>query len=358
MKVSEKKKSSHRAIKIVAIVLAAVILLFVAMTIVVAVNMNKMFGRYDYDNPRFTLDYYYEHYEADYPRKSVTFVSGENTLQGHIYGEDNDKGLLVFAHGINSGYEHYLNSLLWFVDNGWRVFGYDATGSGNSGGDAAKGLSQSALDLDAALDYIELDEELSGLPIFLMGHSWGGYAVAAVMNFGHKVDGIISVSGYAEPVEMLYEFAVNVVGNARFLLYPSLVVYNKAMFGEYSDLSAVSGINSTDTPVLIVHGTEDEMISYNESAIINNRDKITNPNVEYLTLENCTHSGMFYADNADDIYYDIKAKRSALKKQYGGNIPEEELEKLYSGVDMDLMNKPNEEFLSQAEKFCEDILKG
>lgn len=349
-----KTKPKRLALRITVIVLSALVLLFAAATIVVSVNMNEQFGRGDYTPQQFTHNYYYEHYENDYPRVNVSFTSGENMLQGYIYGAENDKALLVFAHGIGSGHESYMKSLLWFVDNGWRVFAYDATGSGSSEGAGTKGLPQSALDLDAALDYIEADPELSALPRFLMGHSWGGYAVTAVLNFGHEVDGVASVSGYAEPVEMIYEFASGVVGDFRPLIYPSICLYNKLLFGEYAGLSAVDGINSTDTPVLVIHGTEDETIGYEESAIMHKRELITNPNVQFLTLEGCTHNGMFDTPEGAAIKQEIKETVREIKAQNGST---DEIAEVYRTADLDTVNQPNAEFLSQIESFFEEILE-
>lgn len=349
-----KTKPKRLALRITVIVLSALVLLFAAATIVVSVNMNEQFGRGDYTPQQFTNNYYYEHYENDYPRVNVSFTSGENMLQGYIYGAENDKALLVFAHGIGSGHESYMKSLLWFVDNGWRVFAYDATGSGSSGGAGTKGLPQSALDLDAALDYIEADPELSALPRFLMGHSWGGYAVTAVLNFGHEVDGVASVSGYAEPVEMIYEFASGVVGDFRPLIYPSICLYNKLLFGEYAGLSAVDGINSTDAPVLVIHGTEDETIGYEESAIMHKRELITDPNAEFLTLEGCTHNGMFDTPEGAAIKREIKETVREIKAQNGST---DEIAEVYRTADLDTVNQPNAEFLSQIESFFEEILE-
>lgn len=42
-------------------------------------------------------------------------MSGENTLRGYIYGENNDKGLIVVSHGIGGGHEGYINEIVWFV---------------------------------------------------------------------------------------------------------------------------------------------------------------------------------------------------------------------------------------------------
>lgn len=339
---------------------AALILLigmFTAATVITAVNMDANFGRGDYPDPRLTLDYLYKHYEADYPRVEVSFKSGENTLKGFIYGAENDKALLVFAHGIGNVHEGYMNELLWFVDRGWRVFAYDATGSGYSEGDGTRGLPQSALDLNEALNFAKRDERLSGLPVYLMGHSWGGYAVTAVLNFDHDIKGVASVAGYAEPVQMIYEFSKGVVGDLRPLLYPSISLYNWLRFGKYARLSAVDGINKANVPVLIFHGTNDQTIDYNESAIINHRSEITNPNVQYITLDGITHSGMFYTEEARAYNNGEFAKqRRELSKRYAGNIPESELVKLYENADRDLMNTPNEELLNKIESFFQSAM--
>ncbi len=294
-----------------------ILLLFAAATVIISVNMNNKFGRYDYVAPEFTTDYYYEHYEKDYPRENITFTSGGNTLQGYIYG-----------------------------------------------GDGTKGLPQSALDLNAALNCIENDAGLNALPRFLIGHSWGGYAVTAVMNFNHKVNGIVSVSGYAEPIEMIYEFAEGVAGNARPLLYPSMWLYNSLTFGEYAGLSAIEGINKTDTPILIIHGTEDTTIGYNDSAIMNKRSKITNPNAEFLTLEGCTHSGMFYTKEALELKDKVKKAVGSLKEKYSAKdekelarLYPEELAEIYSSSDRDRINQPNEEFLSVADEYFNRLIE-
>lgn len=349
-------KIKKRVLIIALTLLILIAALFTAATVITAVNMDENFDRADYPDTRLTLDYYYDHYEADYPRTEVSFKSGDNTLRGFIYGMENNKALLVFAHGIGDVHESYMNELLWFVDRGWRVFTYDATGSGYSEGDGTRGLPQSALDLNEALNFAESDERLSELPVYLMGHSWGGYAVTAVLNFDHDIKGVASVAGYAEPVQMIYEFSRGVVGDFRPLIYPSICLYNWLRFGKYAELSAVDGINKADIPVLIFHGTNDQTIDYNESAIINHRDEIMNPNAEYITLEGITHSGMFYTPEAREYNSEFSKQRRELYKKYAGNVPEEELVKLYESADRDLMNIPNEELLSKIESFFESAM--
>lgn len=349
VKTKTKQKSKLKVVLI--IIAAALVVIFTTGMIVTSTLMGKNFGRGDYDDPRFTTEYYYEHYKADYPREEVEFQSGKNTLKGFIYGAENDKGLLVFAHGIGSGHEHYMKNLMWFVDNGWRVFSYDATGSGYSEGDGTRGLSQSALDLDAALTFVENDERLNSLPVCLMGHSWGGYAVTAVLNFDHKIAAVASISGYNQPLEMILEEAEGMMGGFRYAMVPFIWTYNTSLFGKYARLTAVDGINKSDTPVLIIHGTSDKKIGYDKSSIISEKARITNPNAEYLTLNGIAHSNMFYTDEAREYIDKFNAEYKRVYDSYGGEIPDAELEKIYADSDRELVNTPNKEFLSQIESF-------
>lgn len=343
---------TKKKIKIVLIVTAAaLVVIFAAGMIVTSVMMADNFSRGDYSDPRFTADYYYEHYQAEYPRTEVEFKSGDNTLKGHIYGADNNKGLLVFAHGIGEGHEGYLKSLLWFVDNGWRVFAYDATGSGHSGGSGTRGLPQSALDLDAALTFAENDRRLNSLPVFLMGHSWGGYAVTAVLNFDHKIAASASIAGFNKPIEMILEWTEDSMGGIRYLMYPFVQIYSAALFGQYSGMTAVDGINKSNVPVLIIHGTDDGTIGYDKSSIISERENITNPNAQYLTIDGGGHNNIFYTAEALEYIDEFNKDYKVIYDQYNGEIPEDVLEEIYSGSDRELINTPNEELLSQIEDF-------
>lgn len=339
----------------VALIIAAVVLVvsFAAGMIVTSYFMGQYFSRGDYREQRFTIDNYYGYYSVDHPREEVEFKSGGNTLKGFIYGLENDKGLLVFAHGMGGGHEGYMKELIWFVDNGWRVFGYDATGSGHSEGKGMKGLPQSVLDLDAALTFAESDERLNSLPVFLMGHSWGGYAVAAVLNFDHKeldIKGAASISGYDKPLEMVMEFSEGLIGGAKVFAYPFIWIYNTSLFGKDLGLSAVDGINRSGVPVLIIHGTDDGTVGYGRSSIISQKGKITNPNAQYLTLDD-SHDSMFYTKAAYEYIEELKVEYSTLYDQYGGEIPDDVREEFYSKADRELINTPNAELLSQIERF-------
>ena len=347
-----------KVLKRTAIVL--VILLIIAFAVgyyITSSEMKKNFGRGDYPDPKITLTWFYDHYENDYPREEVIFRSGENTLKGFLYGMDNKKGLIVFAHGIGSGHEFYLGLITRLVDRGWSVFAYDCTGSGYSEGDGTNGLAQSVIDLDKALDFAENDSRTKDMDKYVLGHSWGGYAAAAVLNFDHDVKACISMSGYNTPFAELAENCDSSYGMAGKLLYPLVWLYNKAEFGRNSSWSAVDGINKSGIPVLVIHGDNDEVIKYSGASVIAQRDKITNPKAEFRTFSEKGrngHSSIFctaeYAEYKEKVY--IPAVNE-LNEKYDNDIPYDELVKFVESLDVDLYNDFNPEMIDLIDGFFE-----
>lgn len=344
-------------VKIALRLIIAAVLLFALLMGITAGIMHIRFGRGDYPADRSsqkTAFGWYPAFEADYPREEVEFPSGKLMLKGWIYGADHTDRLLVFAHGISSGSEAYINQLCWFVDQGWCVFAYDAAGSGDSPGDATVGLVQSALDLNSALDYIEQDDRLKTMPKVLLGHSWGGFAVGGVLNFDHDIKAAASLSGYAYPLKMLDRGAETVLGKGGGLLFrPFAHLYHRIVFGKYAGLNAVDGINKANIPFLALHGESDGFVLYS-LGIISQQDRITNPYAEFYTI-----SGDF-AHHSD--YWHSDACNRYVAAQYPGDGQSQEYllsvfsETHFADADKTLFRAVNEPLLERIEAFYEKAL--
>ena len=198
-KVTEKKKGKFK--KIILVIVVAALVIFVAIFFVARIVTRNAYPRVD--RPEFSYQWFYDHYEDELPRRQVTIQSGENKLAGFIYGEENDKALVVFSHGSGAYHEYYMKEIVWFVQHGYRVFAADYTGSGSSEGEQTGGLCKTPIDLDVILTYIEQDESLNKLPKVLIGHSWGAYGVTAVLNYDHDIKAVVSLAAYNEPAKQL-----------------------------------------------------------------------------------------------------------------------------------------------------------
>ena len=343
-----------RKANIVLMGLAAIVVLFsICSVIVVKATYDKQFQRAD--KPKFSG--YLTYGDVDgYDRRVVRFRSGNHALTGYVYGERNDKGLVVIAHGLGGGAENYLAETMYFVDNGWRVFSFDCTGSHESEGKGTIGLPQSALDLNSALGYIESDSTLRDLPIMLYGHSWGGYAVAAVLNYGHDIAAAASIAGFNAPMEILFERAEKMMGSIAYLEYPFLWAYQTMLFGRAARLTAVDGINSADTAIMIIHGDKDTTVSYDRTGIIAHQGEITNPNVVYKTCTAENHNGhrsLFRSEAAVEHSNRRNRVYQGLYDLYNGSIPDDVLADYYANTDKTLVSELDASFMDEINRFFE-----
>jgi alpha-beta hydrolase superfamily lysophospholipase len=293
---------------------------FVGCTIAVLEVYSSSFGRVDeLSNNEVASTWYFIWSDIDqikYSRKEVRFNSGRNKLQGFIYGGANNNGLVIISHGLGGTADAYFPMIMYFVDNGWRVFAYNNTGVSGSEGESTRGLIQSVIDLEAALTYVKNSNELDNLPIMLVGHSWGGFAVCAVLNKNNNINAVVSFAGYNTGSEVLKEFTVSAVGGIYYMLSPQFWAIEKELFGDMAKLTAIDGINKTSIPVMIVQCSNDDVITPNGSSIFAHHSKITNPNVEiiYREGENATGHEYTFSSKEQKIYIDwAKASWEAYK---------------------------------------------
>jgi pimeloyl-ACP methyl ester carboxylesterase len=353
--VSVAKKFSQRK-KIILIIACVLIFAFVIVPSTAAVVVYNLGVATRVDSP--TLSRYLRYGDVEgYPRRLVNFSSGRNSLQAYIYGEDNDMGLIVMSHAISWGSEDYFPQVMYFVDMGWRVFAFDNTGTHGSEGRNTRGLPQSVFDLDAALTYIVSEDW--GLPIMLYGHSWGGYSVTAVLDRGHNVNAVVSLAGFAIPMEVMHEVARDFVGLGFFatMSYPHLWVYHRLCFGRDANISAIDGINSGEIPIMIIHGTEDDFISHDGASIISHRNRITNPNVEFISGDSPHrngHSNLWRSEDAVIFEFEVDETLSDMARVHGGTIPDDvraeyyaEIRSRLSSLDIELMDEINDFFRRQ-----------
>lgn len=287
------------------------------------------------ERPKFTGRLTYGDLEG-YDRAVVRFKSGKNTLTGYIYGETSGKGLVVISPGNGYGADSYLAETVYFVDRGWRVFTFDNTGTYASEGKSTVGPSQSLVDLDAALTYIEGHSISENLPIMLYGHSWGGYAVAAVLGDGHDIAAAVSLAGFNSPGELILEEMKRMMGPLAYVEYPFAWAYQRLTSGSISRRTAVEGINDSGRAVMIIHGVEDDAVSYSGAGIIAHQSQIANPNAVY---ETCSiqgrngHKNLWLSDAAVEYIGEVNEAYQTLFDRYDGKVPDGAKAGFYAGVD-------------------------
>ena len=396
------------ALKIIVIIIVLLIILF---NILAWVFMWQTFRPLKIDDN--TAINHYDAYKDRYSRLNIQCMCQGNNLKGYLFKSGNKsasysdypvysdikeflgdtvdcKGLILFIHGIWSGPDEYMQTLLPLVDRGYVVMAFNATSYNGSEGKWARGLATSMLNADAELTFIENHDEFKGMKVFLLGHSWGAYAVTSVLRFRHNVQAVVSLSGFNKPMDITRAVGKTAVGPLSGIICSFIGIYQKIFFGKYYNCSAVDGINqkvpieseientgntvsggsentsnnvsdvSENTfngryvPVLVVHGINDAFIKFDETSIYSKKNEIENPDVLYLKLEEkgrSEHNSYFNSKAGSEYNNKINEYFSELAKKYKGDELIREKKKYLVNVDRELANEPNEWLIEKIDDF-------
>ena len=232
------------------------------------------------------------------------------------YSKDVDiKGLLVMAHGFGGGgHNGYLNVIDYFTKNGYLVFAYDATGNDESEGVAVGGLPQGLIDLDYALQFVKSEKEFGSLPIYLWGHSWGGYSVGSVTKLHPDVKAVIVVAGFNQSVDMLESEGRKIAGDVVDFLIPYIEKYEENKFGEYASMSILESLSESKVPAFFIHSKDDEMIPYEISFARYYEKFASNPNYVFVSYEDKGHSYVYCNDTSKEFRTHYYQKAQEYKK--------------------------------------------
>ena len=227
-------------------------------------------------------------------REDCDFLSGENTLNGYLYRcQNNANGnLVLIAPGFHAGADNFLWQVRSFLDMGYSVFVFDATGHCGSEGKSAVGFPQLLADVENALKHIENNDRFGYNHIVLFGHSQGGYAVTCVLESDFDIAAVVSVSGINSAMDGIIGKAKSFAGPVVYGNYGFLWLYQTMLFGgDIANRKAVSAINESGVPTLIVHGTQDTAVPMDAFSIISHKEDITAQNTEYFLCDEPQQDG-------------------------------------------------------------------
>lgn len=357
------KRKGKRAIIIILCVLLGLVLLFsVTSVIVCGIIYSGQFGRSD--TPDWSTKYgvNFEKMEAlGYVAEKVSVPSGKLHLTGYLYGAELDapKGLVVFCHGLGGGTELYVAEICGLVDRGWQVLGVDFRGSFSSEGEDVHGLPQSVYDLNNILTWVEGQTRFDGMDVVLFGHSWGGYAVTSMLNYGkHDVKAVVAASAIYDAYGFIGRQTIGMLGGFGYVEYPFGCIYQWLLYGRAAGFNGVDGINKANIPVMIVQGTHDSTIN-GADALTYYKDKITNPNVIWVEPDGAgrgTHNYILRSEDAYAYICEVDAAYDALKAEHPEGLTYEQKVAFYQSVDDQRISEIDKDFWDSVDLFFTEAI--
>lgn len=344
------KNKGAKAKRIALIVVASLVGVSVASVLATIGIYDSLFERYE--RPDYDLYpglYCYERVRERLPREEFWIPSGEHRLRAYYYAKENQKGLVVLAHGFHAGADDYLPLILRLWENGFAILSYDVTGVYASEGDGVVGMCQSLVDLDRVFDYTEKNAPFDKMEKVVVGHSWGGYASASVLALHPEIRSAVLLAPMNSGPMMAIETAEQYAGKIAYTGKPILEAYQKVLFGEYMQYNGVGGINATNAPVLIAQGVDDTIIAPDRQSITAHLDEIENPNVTLYWGKglNGSHTGIWHSVASEEYQREVENTIKKREWELGRELTKEEKKEFYRGVDHELYSAVNEELLAE-----------
>lgn len=311
---------------------------------------DAFFSRYERPDYRIKPgEYCFERIQDRLTRSEFFYKTKSAELKGYYYPSAQNKGLVVVVHGIHAGADDYLPLIEYMVNHGYNVFAYNCTGTYESKGDSTVGMCQSLVDLDETLTYLKGIKAFRDQPTFLIGHSWGGYAVTSALALHDHIRACVGIAPMNDGSKMMVEKAEQYVGDMANMSKPVFAAYQKILFGKYVEYNGVRGINARHIPVLIAQGKTDKVITYDGQSVTAHKTEITNPNVIYYDGYGLQgdHNNIWHSFEAAEYQNEIQKGLKALQKAKGKKLTNEEKAMYYEGVDHRLYSAVNEALLSR-----------
>lgn len=260
------KRQINKKKLIIIIVAALVFFLIIAPAIAAPIIYNAIFNKGHITADQF-MTYYVEDFEGLNATRYEFKNDREQTLVGYMYTSDKTSdadtiGTVVLAHGFGGGGHHnYLDIINYFAENGFQVFGYDATGNDESEGDGVIGLPHGVSDCNQAINFVENSGNFNHIDnIFLWGHSWGGYSVSGVLKYHPEVKAVCAVAGINDTAEIMRQTGTGYAGPVANLGYPFLLAIQASYNDEYTSITSIDGFKSSDCPVMIIQSMDDTTV--------------------------------------------------------------------------------------------------
>ena len=233
----------------------------------------------------------------DFEYKKIDFIHKKKTLRGFLFSKEikYPNKLIIFCHGMYSTHENYIQEIASLVNLGYLVLGFDYYGVGISDGKNTLGIGNSLSSLNSLMNYIKNDKELSTKDIYVIGHSWGGYATTNIVKYHKEIKGIIGIS----PLISLKLIILNNTKGLSRIILPFYMLIDIFNCGKYSIANGLKSLRDYNGKIMLIQSKDDPVIKYDYSVGLI-KEKLKNKNIKYLIFNNRLHNPT-YTDNAINV---------------------------------------------------------
>jgi pimeloyl-ACP methyl ester carboxylesterase len=283
-----------RLIKIVAIVVGAILVIYTGLSI---------FGAHEaMEIPRLPLDEDVSPADVGLAYEDVSFSSREDNLvlRGWYLPADGDDAIIIVHGGFQPRLDDEVDTLDLahdLVAEGYNLLLFDLRGRGESEGEG-RALSNIERDIGGAFDYI-MSEGYPPERIYIIGFC-SGAASACVFASQNQVGALVLDGCFANAYNMVVNQATQ-MGIPEFLVNsftPGVFLMCRIFYG-FELVNAEDVIADVACPIFFIHEENDELISLEEMQLL--FDLSTNPANQFWEVPDAEHSQPYKTHPAEYI---------------------------------------------------------
>jgi acetyl esterase/lipase len=221
------------------------------------------------------------------------------------------------------------------------------------------GMCRQLLDMDSAVSYVK-ENIADGKPIFTVGHSWGGYAAAAVMEKHTDIAAAALIAPMYSGATVMIEQSRRRKDPRADLMEDIFREYQRYLFGEITECNAVRGINASGARVLVAQGICDDTLAHDCEALTAHLSEIRKEGVEVMwcTGSQGTHRGIWHSDAAEEYGRKLRDGKKLAEYLSGAQLEGDALIAYYVNVDHRLLSEVNGELVKRIFATFESALNG
>lgn len=254
---------------IVFVLLALFILYLISGLVVLSIINHRLFGSRTED-PEEPCYLTFDDYKDVLDRKNFETYYYVRSIKGYIYQEkfrDEFKGFVILSHGMFGTHVQYLMDIALLCSNGYKVLAFDNFGCGLSEGNETGSLAQGTYVLENVIEAVKAEKINDGLPVFLYGHSWGGFSALTAMRNYPQLKGVIARSAPYSQIKAGKCMIRNLAKKVYCVYGPFISMLSFFMLSHRTRISVQRGVRKNKkTPVLILQSKNDPMVPYEVSA--------------------------------------------------------------------------------------------
>jgi len=242
----------------------------------------------------FPENYGYTNYE------SISFPAGDDPsliLKAWYFPPSAEKNgaTIIYVHGFQAERSWLLSQARFMIDEGYGALLLDLRNSGESDGDTTYFGDKEWHDVEGAVNYLRTRPEVNMDALGIMGRSMGGGVVIRAQAEMGIFKFVIAQSTFTSIPDLVTDVVPLSTGLPSFPFAPMIVFFAERETGV--DINSVNSVNElqriNNTPILIMHGTEDDWIPFTQGQALFEAAKEPK---QFYAIEGAPHFPVLDAD--------------------------------------------------------------